>query len=85
MTATEAAKVWAETKAQLVVLEPQLKASAEVLKKHFRTKGTSSFRKVGYAKATYTALDTNLARAILGDKAKDCEVERERETLSLLR
>lgn len=85
MTVTEAAKVWAETKAELAVLEPKLKASAEVLKKFFRTKGTTSFRKVGYAKATYTALDTNLARAALGDKVSECEVERERETLSLLR
>lgn len=85
MTVTEAAKVWAETKAELAVLEPKLKTAAEVLKKHFRAKGTTSFRKVGYAKATYRQLDAGLARAVLGDKASECEVERERETLSLLK
>lgn len=84
MTVTEAAKVWTETKAQMAVLEPKLKTAADVLKKHFRAKGTTSFRKVGYAKTTYTALDTALARAALGDKAKDCEVPRDRETLSAL-
>lgn len=85
MKVTEAAATWAECKTAIAEAEKRMRPATEALKAHFRAKGTTSFKGVAYAKSTYTALDVALAREALGKKAQACEVERERESLSLLK
>lgn len=86
MTLAEAVKVWIEAKRVSRDAEAKLKASAAVLKEHFRKTGKNNYKgKIGYALTTYCALDLEAARAALGKKLDPFEVTRERETLSLLK
>lgn len=85
MKVTEAAATWVECKTAIAEAEKRMKPATEALKAHFRSRTSTSFKGVGYSKTTYTALDVEAARKALGDKAAACEVERSRETLSLLK
>lgn len=88
-TATDVAKAaqaWCDAKRAIALHEPVLKASAEVLKAHFRSKKTRDFKGlVGYACIPTSGLDADKVRAELGARVKDFLKAGTRETLSLLK
>jgi hypothetical protein len=84
VTPKEAAEVWKRVKRQLDKLSPQLETAADVLKGHFRKTNYREFQGVGYAKSTYSSLDTKAVKAHLGKDLDKFLVSRSRETLSLV-
>lgn len=84
MTVDEAAKQWVKAKRAIRAAEPGLKASAKILKEHFKKTGKTSYGKIGFSVTPYTGFDLEAARAELGKKLDKFDVVRTRETLSLL-
>lgn len=85
MSVAEAAEQWLAAKKAIKAAETKLKPAKAVLLEHFRKKGTSAYKGlVAYSRTTYTALDADLVREVLGKKVSEVEVVRERETLSPL-
>lgn len=83
MSPTTAAREWLEAKAQRDAAQRRVDASAKVLKEYFRARPkVRRFRGVEYASSSYTALDTDKARELLGPRVAEAEVTRTRETLS---
>jgi hypothetical protein len=85
MTVAQAAERWRELKPEVRELQLELSQCEDVLKEHFRSRGTTVYKRlISYACSSYRRLDTKLARAELGAKALDCEVEVTKETLTAL-
>lgn len=86
MTVAEAADAWIAAKAAIRALDPTLREAADVLKLHFRKTGRTTYDgRIAYTKQTYTALDADKARQLLGELTSEAEVKRERETLTALK
>ena len=65
-------------------LSKDLNEAKKTIKTHCRTKGLTTYRKIGYGQSVTTRLDLALARTALGPKrTKECSVESMRETLTL--
>jgi hypothetical protein len=85
MTVAEAADRWRELKPKIREASEELRACEKVLKEHFRSKGTTVYKRlIAYSASTYRRLDTELARAALGARVSECEVDATRETLTAL-
>jgi hypothetical protein len=81
---TEAAETWKANKPIAREADRQVKAAEKVLKEWFRQSGKATFKGIAYTCTEYDALDAELARGLLGDKAAEAEVARTRETLTAI-
>ncbi len=78
--------MWEETKRQIDALQPQLEASADILKDYFRSTKRQDYKgRIGYARTVSLRLDTKAVKAELADRLDEFQVRSERETLSLLK
>lgn len=85
MKLAEAAEAYRRWKPQAQAAARALDEAEAVLKAHFRRPGSRAvYGGIAYKASPYRALDVSLARAALGAKAATCEVERKRETLTIL-
>lgn len=84
MKLAEAAATWKEHKPAVKHHQTQVEKAEKVLKEYFRKSGKTTYRGIAYSSSEYTALDTGLARELLGSKAEQAEVPRTRETLTQL-
>lgn len=85
MTLAEAARLYQELRPELGRLAKEVGEAEAVLKAHFRHPGARKvYRGIAYALTTYQALDISKAREALGPRAAACQVERTRETLTIV-
>lgn len=82
MNLAQAAEAFLDAKARKTRAEADLREPERILKEHFRSTGNKSYRNlVAYQCSTYQALDTSLAKELLGHRVAEAMVERTRETL----
>jgi hypothetical protein len=78
----EAAEAFIDAKARQKAANADLAEPERVLKDYFRESGKTVYKGlVAYQCSTFMALDTTLAKELLGKTADDAMVERTRETL----
>jgi hypothetical protein len=82
MTLAQAAQQWLKARQAVKDAEADLDAARTVLLDHFRKAKRNRIHGVEYSKSSYRQLDTRKARELLGERAKDAEVLRTRETLT---
>lgn len=84
MNLNEAVEVWKANKPAVKEASKKVADAEKVLKEYFRRTGKPSYRGVGYTATEYQALDSDLARRLLGPRAVEAEVSRTREALTAL-
>ena len=82
MKLADAAAQWLKARQAVRDAEADLDEAKQVLLAHFRTSKRNRIHGIEYSKSSYRQLDTKKARELLGDRAKDAEVLRHRETLT---
>lgn len=82
MTPASAAKQFIEADAAYKAANAAREEAKSVLLEHFKKTGTATYKGVQYAVSSFTAIDNQLVRDVLGKRLVDVQVTRTRETLS---